>query len=225
MEFLSSGFFSALLAIIVIDLMLAGDNALVIGLAARRLPKEMQKKVILWGTAAAVIVRAIATVFVVWLLKIPGLLLVGGVLLLWIAYKLLVDEKGHGDVVASTTIGQAIRTILIADVLMGLDNVLAVAGAAHGDWLLVILGLVISVPIMVWGSGLVIKGVERWPWLLYVGSGVLAWTASKMIVDEKFIAPYFADPLLQYGFMLLAIAGVLTAGWLVGRRRKSSATT
>src|SRR4051812_31102799 len=127
-------FLTALLSIIMIDLVLAGDNAIVIGLAARNLPKNLQKKVIIWGTVGAIAIRALATVIVVWLLKIPGLLVIGGVLLIWIAYKLLVEEKGH-DVQAGNGFWAAIRTIIIADALMGLDNVLAVAGAAHGNYL------------------------------------------------------------------------------------------
>src|SRR3954471_3219240 len=133
MEFLSAAWFSALLAIILIDLVLAGDNAIVIALAARNLPPQLQKKAIVWGTVGAIVVRSAMTVGVVWLLKIPGLMLVGGLGLLWIDHQLLADEsdgKHHGPV-ASTFWG-AMKTIVIADALMGIDNVLGVAGAAHG---------------------------------------------------------------------------------------------
>ncbi|MFT9849243.1 TerC family protein [Aneurinibacillus sp. REN35] len=213
MEFFTAEFFSALLAILVIDLVLAGDNAIVIGMAARRLPKEQQKKVIIWGTVGAILIRIFATLVVVWLLNIPGLLLVGGLLLIWISYKLLADEKGHDNIKAEDSLWGAIRTIIIADAAMGLDNVLAVAGAAHGNFLLVIIGLLISVPIVVWGSTLIIGWIERFPVLIYVGAGVLAWTAAKMIVDEPFIAGYFADnPVLKWGFIIVLIAGVLFAG-------------
>lgn len=213
MELFSMEFLSALLSIVIIDLVLAGDNAIVIGLAARNLPKHQQKKAVIWGTVGAVVIRALATLFVVWLLKVPGLLLVGGILLVWIAYKLLVEEKGH-DVEAGGSLWEAIRTIIIADALMGLDNVLAVAGAAHGSFLLVILGLLISVPIMVWGSTLILKWIERFPIIITIGAGVLAWTASKMIVDEPFLDQYFANPLVKYGFEILVIAGVIAAGTL-----------
>jgi YjbE family integral membrane protein len=218
MDLFSSEFFSALLAIIVIDLVLAGDNAIVIGLAARRLPKDQQKKVIIWGTVGAIAIRALATLVVVWLLKIPGLLLIGGLLLLWIAYKLLTDEKGH-DVKEGNNFWEAIRTIIIADALMGLDNVLAVAGAAHGSFMLVILGLIISVPIVVWGSTLILKFVERFPIIITLGAAVLAWTASKMIVEEPFLKPYFANPIIKYGFELLVVAAIVLAGTL---KKKSS---
>jgi YjbE family integral membrane protein len=219
MEIFSAEFFTALLSVIMIDLVLAGDNAIVIGLAARRLPKDQQKKVILWGTVGAIAIRAAATLAVVWLLKIPGLLLVGGILLIWIAYKLLVDEKGH-DVKEGQNFWEAIRTIIIADALMGLDNVLAVAGAAHDSFLLVILGLAISVPIVVWGSTLILKLVEIFPYIITIGAAVLAWTASKMIVDEPFLEQFFDNPVIRYGFEILVVITVVGLGMI-----KKSKTT
>jgi YjbE family integral membrane protein len=224
MELFSMEFLSALLSIVIIDLVLAGDNAIVIGLAARNLPKHQQKKAVIWGTVGAVVIRALATLFVVWLLKVPGLLLIGGILLVWIAYKLLVEEKGH-DVEAGGSLWEAIRTIIIADALMGLDNVLAVAGAAHGSFLLVILGLLISVPIMVWGSTLILKWIERFPIIITIGAGVLAWTASKMIVDEPFLDQYFANPIVKYGFEILVIAGVIAAGTLKKKKGENQLET
>ncbi|WP_374719104.1 TerC family protein [Parageobacillus toebii] len=224
MELFSMEFLSALLSIVIIDLVLAGDNAIVIGLAARNLPKHQQKKAVIWGTVGAVVIRALATLFVVWLLKVPGLLLIGGILLVGIAYKLLVEEKGH-DVEAGGSLWEAIRTIIIADALMGLDNVLAVAGAAHGSFLLVILGLLISVPIMVWGSTLILKWIERFPIIITIGAGVLAWTASKMIVDEPFLDQYFANPVVKYGFEILVIAGVIAAGTLKKKKGENQLET
>jgi YjbE family integral membrane protein len=209
MDFLSPEFWSALLSIIVIDLVLAGDNAIVIGLAARRLPKSQQKKAIIWGTVGAILIRMIATLTVVWLLKIPGLLVVGGILLVWIAYKLLMDDKGH-EIEAGDNFWAAIRTIVIADALMGLDNVIGVAGAAHGHFELVVIGLIISVPIMVWGSTLFIKLVERFPIIITIGSAILAFTASKMIMEEKMWHSFFEhNPILKYGLSALVIFGVL----------------
>lgn len=212
MEFVSADFWSALLAIIVIDLVLAGDNAIVIGLAARNLPKDQQKKVIIWGTVGAIIIRAIATLVVVWLLKIPGLLLIGGLLLIYIAYKLLAEEKQH-KTKASESFWSAIKTIIIADALMGLDNVLAVAGAAHGDFLLVVIGLLVSIPIVVWGSTLILKWLERFPVIITIGAAVLAFTAGKMIVGEKFLKGYFDDnPFIKWGFIILIVIGVVFFG-------------
>ena len=182
----------ALLTIIMIDLVLAGDNALVIGLAARNVPPHLQKRVILWGTAGAIAIRIAFTLGIVWLLKIPGLMLAGGLLLLPVAYKLMNpshdDNETHGS--ANTSFWAAIKTIIVADALMGVDNVLGVAGAAQGNFLLVVLGLLISVPIMVWGSSLVLKWVDKYPSIITIGSGVLIWTATQMILDEKLLAPY-----------------------------------
>jgi YjbE family integral membrane protein len=205
-------FLTALFAIIVIDLVLAGDNAILIGLAARKLPKHEQKKVILWGSIGAIVIRVIATLAVVWLLEVPGLHLVGGILLVFIAYKLLVDDNDHSDVKASDTFWAAVRTVIIADALMGLDNVLAVAGASHGNMLLVVIGLLISVPVVMWGSTIILKWIDRYPVIVTIGAGILAWTAAKMIVAEPFMSDYFANVFIKYGFELLVIAGVIFFG-------------
>ncbi|MGF7087356.1 YjbE family integral membrane protein [Kroppenstedtia sanguinis] len=218
-DIFSLDFLQALISIIIIDLVLAGDNAIVIGLAARNLPKENQKKVIIGGTVGAIIIRAAATLAVVWLLKIPGLLLIGGLILIWIAFKLLIEEKGKEDVKASSHVWGAIGTIIVADAVMGLDNVLAVAGAAHSSYLLVILGLMISIPIVVWGSTIILKWIERYPWIIYVGSGVLAWTASNMIVDEPFLKEFFIEqPVLKWTLNAVIIIGVLALGHRVKKK-------
>jgi YjbE family integral membrane protein len=211
-------FWSALLSIVIIDLVLAGDNAIVIGMTARNLPKDIQKKVIYWGTTGAIVMRIIATLIVVYLLKIPGLLLAGGVLLVWISFKLLIEEKKH-DVEAAPNFWAAVRTIVIADTVMGLDNVMAIGGAAHGNFMLVIIGLLISVPIVVWGSTLIIKLIAKYPVILYIGSGVLAYTAAKMIVDEKLLASIFAAPVAKYGFIIAIIVLVLVSGYVVKNKK------
>lgn len=219
MELLSPDFWMALLSIILIDLVLAGDNAIVIGLAARNVQKADQKKVILWGTVGAIVVRVIMTLLVLELLKVPGLRLAGGLALLWIAYKLLIDEKSH-DIDAGNQMWAAIRTIIIADAMMGLDNVLAVAGAAHGDFLLVIVGLAISVPIMVWGSTMILKLTERFPIVITVGAAVLAWTASKMLVEEPLIHGWFAAGWMKYGFEIIAIIAVVGFGLYMKKKKE-----
>ncbi|WP_274655293.1 TerC family protein [Paenibacillus humicola] len=226
MELFTLDFFTALLTIVFIDLILAGDNAIVIGLAARKLPKDQQKKAVIWGTFGAVGIRAVATVLVVYLLEIPWLMLGGGILLLWIAYKLLVDDGGHGDIKAGNTLLQSIRTIIIADAAMGLDNVIAVAGAAHGDALLVILGLLISIPIVVWGSTLFIRLIQRFPWIVYIGSGVLAYTAAKMITHEPKIEAFFLQSsLFKWSFMVLVVIVIVLAGlWTNTARSRKAAT-
>jgi len=214
MDIMSPEFWAALITIIFIDLVLAGDNAIVIGMAARKLSPAQQKKAIFWGTFGAVAIRIVATVLVVELLKIPGLQLVGGLLLVWIAYKLLVSDEGQHNVKAKDSLWAAVQTIVIADAAMGLDNVIAVAGAAHGDLLLVIIGLLVSVPIVVWGSTLFIKIVNKFPPIVYIGSGVLAFTAAKMITHEPFLHDWFAHPVVYWAFLAVVIAGVLAAGKL-----------
>ena len=237
MELFSSPWWSALLAIILIDLVLAGDNAIVIALAARNLPPHLQKKAIAWGTVGAIAVRSVMTVGVVWLLKIPGLMLVGGLGLLWIAYKLLADQgnKDHDGPVANTFWG-AMKTIVVADALMGVDNVLGVAGAAHGSFDLVVIGLVISVPIVVFGSTLVLKLVERFPVIIQIGSAVLAFTAAKMVVSEQLLGGIYGGPaslpadslrhnVAEWSTYALSVAGVLGAGWWVTRKSKPARQT
>lgn len=224
MEILSTEFLSALLAIVVIDLVLAGDNAIVIALAARSLPNELRKKAIIWGTFGAIAVRTAMTLVVVWLLKIPGLLLAGGALLVWIAFKLLADNDNNGhQVSAASNFWDAMKTIVVADAVMGLDNVLAVAGAAHGNFLLVVLGLLISIPIVIWGSQLILKYVERYPAIVYIGGAVLAWTAAKMMVSEPLVKGYFESyPVVTVLLYLAVIGGVLGAGFWSNQSRKSA---
>lgn len=220
-----SQFVSALVAIVIIDIVLAGDNAIVIALAARTLPQHLQKRAIIWGAVGAIAVRSALTVVVVWLLKIPGLLLIGGLLLVWIAYRLLLPEEsdnGGHEVKTATTFWGAMRTIVIADAIMGLDNVLGVAGAAHGNYLLVVLGLLISVPIVIWGSTLVLRVVERYPAVVYIGSGVLAFTAAKMIVSE----PVLQGWLEQYAnidwLVYLLVPAVIWVGFVKNHRKLDS---
>lgn len=225
MEMFSMPWWSALAAIILIDLVLAGDNAIVIALAARNLPAHLQRKTILWGTVGAIVVRSAMTLGVVWLLKIPGLMLVGGLGLLWIAYKLLTDTDHDGhDEAGATTFWGAMKTIVIADALMGIDNVLGVAGASKGAFDLVVLGLLISIPIVIFGSTLVLKLVERFPAIIQLGAAVLAYTAAHMVINEPLLDAYVdGDDMVQKTIRgliyLAAIAGVLGLGWLATRKR------
>jgi len=218
-------FLSALLAIIVIDLVLAGDNAIVIALAARNLPKPLQRRAIVWGSVGAVVVRTSLTVGVLWLLNIPGLMLAGGVLLVWIAYRLLAGSEGGRDghgLAPALGFWTAMRTIVVADAVMGLDNVLAVAGAAHGSVALVVAGLAISIPIVVWGSTLILRWLERFPALLYVGGAVLAWTAASMIAAEPYFEEYFRDHFYAKAMLYpLVIGGVLGLARLRNRTAKA----
>ncbi|QAY65399.1 TerC family protein [Paenibacillus protaetiae] len=213
MELFTVDFWSALLVIVFIDLMLAGDNAIVIGMAARNLPKSQQKKAVIYGTAGAVIIRIVATLIVVKLLGVPWLHLIGGLLLVWIAYKLLTEEENHDDIKAGNTLGQSIRTIILADAAMGIDNVLAVAGASHGDDLLVIIGLLISIPVVVWGSTIFIRLIEKFSWIAYIGAAVLGYTSAKMIAHEKAFGDFFtSNDLLYWSFVAVIIVLILLAG-------------
>lgn len=219
MDWLSLNFLLPLVNIIIIDLVLAGDNALVIGMAARNLPKQHQKKAIIWGSVGAVVLRVAATLFVVALLAIPGLQLIGGLLLIWISLKLLIEKKHSEEVKAASNIWAAIRTIMIADAVMGIDNVLAIAGAAsHNAWL-VIIGLAISIPVVVWGSTLVIKLIDKFPFIIYIGAGVLAYTAAKMITEEPLLHFLFeGNPVMKWTLITIVIAAVLVIGRILKLR-------
>ncbi|MFN7644695.1 MAG: TerC family protein [Burkholderiales bacterium] len=195
MELFDTAWWTALATIIVIDLVLAGDNALVIGIAASRLRPDLRRKAIVFGAIGAIAVRTALTLVVVWLLKVPGLLLIGGALLLPIAYKLAVPSEGGGEHGhdAPDSFWGAMKTIIIADALMGVDNVLAIGGAAHGRWDLVIIGLLVTIPLVVWGSGFVTKMMDRWPLMAAVGASILALTGAGMIVKDPIFDQFVID--------------------------------
>jgi YjbE family integral membrane protein len=211
---------AAIASIVIIDLVLSGDNAVVIGMAANQLPGDQRRKAILFGAAGAIGLRVLFTAMVAVLLGVPLLQLGGGLLLAWIAVKLLrPHEPEAGDVKAAGSPWEAIRTIIMADVVMSLDNILAVGGAAHGQLWLLLFGLMLSMPLITVGSGVVAWALDRLPWLVYVGSAVLAWTAGQMIVED----PYFHGLLGQVSGLELILPGLLTVavlaiGWLLRRR-------
>jgi YjbE family integral membrane protein len=226
MELFSPEFWSALGAIVLIDLVLAGDNAIVIALAARNLPPPLQKKAIFWGTFGAIAVRSAMTLVVVWLLKIPGLMLAGGLALLYIAVTLLIPEKQEAEAHnTKSSFWSAMKTIVVADALMGLDNVLGVAGAAQGNMMLVVLGLLISIPIVVFGSSVVLKLIERFPVIMYVGAGVLGLTAAVMIAKEPLLKD-IVNPtgILIYGFYAVCVIGVIGLGHYLAQRASEKLT-
>jgi YjbE family integral membrane protein len=182
----------ALGAIILIDVVLGGENALVIAMAANKLPPELRRKAMLWGTFGAVGIRFLSVAALTYLLMIPGLRLIGGIALMYIAYKLVTDSSdGHGDVKSATTFWGAMATIVWADAVMGLDNALAIAGAAAGNWWLIIFGLLVSVPIILFGSTVVSKIMLRWPKTIWIGAGVLVIVAIQMMVNEPFVKEAF----------------------------------
>ncbi len=225
MPLISSDILSGLVAIILIDLVLAGDNAIVIALAARNLPPTLQKKAIAWGTVGAIAVRMVMTTVVVYLLKLPGLMLAGGLLLLPIAWKLLRqgEEVDDPHVKVATNFWTAMRTIIVADALMGLDNVLAIAGASKGHLGLVIIGLLVSVPLVVWGSTLILKLIQRFPVIIYIGAAAIAWTAGRMISHDTLLQPWFdARDSLRWVLDIVLIAGITGLGaWAEYRERRA----
>ncbi|MBF5004920.1 TerC family protein [Diaphorobacter caeni] len=237
MDFLTSPeFWVALGQIIIIDILLGGDNAVVIALACRKLPPAQRTKGIIWGTAGAIILRVILIAFAMTLLNLPFLKAVGAILLVWIGVKLLApDEEGHGDVAGSDRLLAAIKTIIVADLVMSVDNVIAIAGAAQNagehSFLLVVLGLLISIPIIVWGSQLVIKLMERFPLIITAGGMLLGWIAGGMLVTD----PVFANPdkwqwmfkiaqtdAIKYGASVAGAVLVLVIGKAILAKRKAS---
>ncbi len=203
MDMISNHFLFSLGSIILLDIILGGDNAVVIGMASRQLPKHMQKKVMYLGTAGAVIIRIVMTLLAAYLLTIPYLQAAGGCMLLFIAFKLLKSNQTHtASPSSSTSFAAAVRTIIAADAAMGIDNVLAVAGAAHGSLFLVLTGLTISIPIIVWGSQLTARLMDRFPFLITGGAAVLAYTSASLILHDASIRPYFISYSSHWDYIL-----------------------
>ena len=214
------------LKIVLIDLALAGDNALVIALAVRTLPKRQQFLGRIWGTAGAVGLRLLFIAIITYLLGIPLLQVVGGLLLIWIAIKLVrqSDAHGEGHVRQGTSLLEAIWIILVADVVMSLDNVIGVAGAAEGDMRLVVFGIALSIPIVVWGSGVLAALMNRYPWIILIAAGILGEVAGKMIAHDHFITSRFGmSPVVEWTLRLSLPAIIVLIGWLTVRRRAAAA--
>jgi YjbE family integral membrane protein len=223
-DFMMNGaFWISVLQIIAIDILLGGDNAVVIALACRKLPEHQRNKGIAWGVLGAIVLRVVLIFFALQLLALPFLKVVGALLLFWIGVKLLQpeDDDGHAHVEGSTHLLGAIKTIVVADAVMSLDNVIAVAGAAKGDLSLVTFGIIISIPIIVWGSKLVLKLMDRFPVVITLGGALLGWIAGDMIVTDVVVKPYLegAPAWLHY----LSAAGgalfvVVLGTWLARRK-------
>ncbi len=201
----------AFLAIILIDIVLAGDNALVIGMAANKLPPELRKKAIFWGTFGAIAIRFVSVAALTYLLMIPGLRAIGAAALIWIGWKLVFDHGEH-EIEAKDTFWGAISTIVVADAVMGIDNALGIAAAANGSFVLVIAGLLISVPIILFGATMVSKILQRWPDTVFAGSFVLFAVAFLMLMKEPLMAAWWAGLVPWVGAILPWVAAlVITA--------------
>lgn len=225
MDLANPQFWLAVLQIVAIDVVLGGDNAVVIGLACRRLPERQRKLGILWGMGGAVGLRVILILFAVTLLAVPYLKLAGAVLLLWIGVKLLLPEEGDGEhqIEAGATLLAAIKTIIVADAVMSIDNVIAIAGAAGDSKILIIFGLLLSIPIIMLGSQLVIKLMDRFPIVIVGGGALLGWIAGGMAVSDVAVADWFIAhfPTAKWIGPALGACLVVVAGkWLTARRHK-----
>ena len=185
LDLTSAAFWIAVGQIILIDIVLSGDNAVVIALACRNLSPEQRKTGIFWGVAGAISLRVVLTVFAALVMNLPWLKMVGGLLLIWIAVKLMLpeDEEGH-DIEASANLWGAVKTIVVADFVMSLDNVIGVAGAAQGSLVLLLFGLAVSIPLIVWSSQVILRWMERWPWIVLLGAGLLGYVAGQMIFTD-----------------------------------------
>jgi YjbE family integral membrane protein len=236
-EIASQAFWIGLLKIIGVNVVLSGDNAVVIALAARSLPQRQQKLAIRWGAGAAVAMRIVLTVFAVALLSLPWLKIIGGLLLFWIGIQLLVPEEDDEDMDASDNLMVAVRTILIADLVMSLDNVIAVAAAAQGSYLLLILGLAISIPLVVFGATLLVHLMERYPVIITIGAGLIGWVAGEMLITDSALQgwlgalgiaysdgkPYLSGFSLEYLCGAAGVVVVVVWGLWLARRQEAAA--
>lgn len=230
-EFLTAHFWIAVGQIIMIDILLGGDNAVVIALACRQLPPQLRTKGILWGTAGAIFLRVILIAFAITLLQVPYLKLVGALLLLWIGVKLLApdDDDAHSNIEGSDKLWAAIKTVIVADLVMSVDNVIAVAGAAAGaggqhQLSLVIFGLLVSIPIIIWGSQLVLKLMDRFPWVITMGGMLLGWIAGTMAISDPALKSWVPQSaVLNYAVGIGGALFVLALGAFTRRRVKRTA--
>jgi YjbE family integral membrane protein len=231
-QFLTPAFLTAVFQIILIDILLGGDNAILIAMACRNLPAKQRVQGIIWGTAGAVLLRVILVFFALQLLAIPYLKIVGAILLVWIGIKLLVGEDdGDHEVNASDKLWGAVKTIIIADLVMSVDNVIGIAGAAQGAGAqhqlpLVIFGLLVSVPIIVWGSTIVLKLIDKYPWVITVGAAILGWIAGDMFYTDKVMGQWGFDPKnapLHYAFKIGGAILVVGVGLLLKKNKGAKA--
>ena len=217
-------FLLALASIMMVNIVLSGDNAVVIALASRSLPPKQQKQAILWGSGGAIVLRVILTVVAVVLLQIPYVQFGGGLLLIWIAAKLLMEDDGGEDIEANTSFMGAVKTIIIADLVMSLDNTLAIAAVAKGDYVLLCLGLAISIPLIVFGSQIIIKIMDKFPIVVYIGAALIAWTAGEMMMSDEKIGPVIHSFMPGWLLPAAVTVGVVALGlwWKKSHKEKGT---
>jgi YjbE family integral membrane protein len=222
MDFLSSQFLISLGQIIWIDLLLSGDNAIVIALACRNLPAKQRRMGILLGTGAAIGLRILFALVITWLLGIPFLKIIGGLLLFWIAIKLIQGDEAHGEVEGATSLWSAVKTIAIADAVMSLDNVLAVSAASHGNIWLFIFGILLSIPLIIYGSNVILSILTRFPVLIWLGAALLGWIAGDMISEDPWFKQNIATftGILQYMCDAIGALFVLSIGFFIKWRKE-----
>ncbi|MFB0845536.1 TerC family protein [Paenibacillus oleatilyticus] len=206
--------FILFLQIMLINIVLSGDNAVVIALASKNLPLHQRKQAIWWGAFGAIALRVVLTVIAVYILKVPFIQALGSVLLLWIAIKLLIDEEDHSNVKQAATLSKAVSTIILADFVMSLDNVLAIAAKAKGEVGVIILGIGLSIPIIVWGSTLVVNLLKRYPIFVYLGAGILGYTAGEMFIADEKLATRLLGDISHYVLPIVTTLIVLASGVL-----------
>jgi len=228
-EFLSGELFARFLGILAIDLILSGDNAVVIALAVRQLKGDTRRKAIILGATGAVLLRLFFAAIVTFLLQIPLLQAVGGALLLWVAWKLVHDSPGgeENEVQAGGNLWEAIRIIIIADVVMSLDNVVALVGVSGGNLALLVFGLALTIPLIIWGSTFLSALLDRWRWLVYVGAGILVYVAVEMLFEDSVVHGFVGDSLRSFE-TVIALAGTavfVALAWLWSRRGTKSAAS
>ena len=228
MEFGTPQFWVAALEIIIINILLSGDNAVVIALACRNLPPKQKWWGIFWGVVGAVVLRIVLTFFAVQLLALPYLQLVGAVLLLWVGVKLIAEEEGDDEheIAAADRLLSAVKTVIIADLVMSIDNVIGVAGAAKGSLILLVFGLVVSIPLVVVGSQLIMKLVEKMPWLVIAGGGLLGFIAGEIAIEDVTVKPWVTANAewLHYGAPIAGVVVVVAIGmWLTRRHKRAAA--
>jgi len=204
--------FLLFLQIVLINIVLSGDNAVVIAMASKNLPIDQRKKAVWWGACGAIALRLVLTIIAVSVLSVPYIQALGSILLLWIAVKLLIDDEGHSSVKEASTLGKAVWTIIVADFVMSLDNVLAIAAKADNDLLVIILGIGLSIPIIIWGSTMVMKLLHKFPILVYLGAGILGYTAGEMFVKDEKMEEYILHGIPHWIIPLCTTILVIVVG-------------